>query len=494
MNRRLRARVPLYAVVAALALPVSALLAADDVYTRQDTWPATLRLSLEKLDGVTRAGLPAGGTAGPEGTALGPWYLTGPFAADPKAGFETRFPPLQGVDLAKPCGGKPWTAKPGLVDGVVHELKAPGQAATFLYRTIAAPKAATIKGYYGSDDGLAVWLNGQRLLANPANRGMGPNQDQADLALRTGENQLLLMIYNNQGGHGFYFSTNATPGSARQGAVNGIWNRLVADFPAADAQREITWEREDGVWDEPWTPGDLAALARRYADRCAIAEFAEKARALAPSCKTEADLQAVRALYNTSKWCEKTEAVRRDIGVSSVRLAVQDLARRFPNEYRGKESLARLDAFGAEAERLCTAAAGRDPAALKALPELRSRWDALRRELLLANPAIDFEKVLFVRRKGSEGLTQNWQGNDALHGRGFDNEIATFRIRQPEAPVETVYRPAEPIFVGDVDLHFDGDRMLFSTNGTVCEVRTDGSGFRKVVTEVAGYEIGRAHV
>ena len=217
-------------------------------------------------------------------------------------------------------------------------------------------------------------------------------------------------------------------------------------------------------------------------------QFAEPAKAGAATCKTPADLQSVRAAYYTSKWCEKAAAVRQEIQIPSVRRAVQDLARRFPKEYPGRDSLARLDAFEKDAERLCAAAATRDAEALKALPDLRSRWDALRRELLLASPAIDFEKVLFVRRKGSEGLTQNWQGNDPLHGRGFDNEISSFRIRQPDVAEERIYKPEEPIFVGDVDLHFDGDRMLFSTNGTVCEVRTDGSGFRKVITEVSSYD------
>jgi len=457
---------------------------ADDPYARRETWQETLRLALEKL----AATLPEGTSAGPQGVTLGPWYQAGPFGADPKKGFETEFPPLLGVDLTKPCGDKPWQRKGAYEDGEVIELSAPGQAATFLYRVVTAAAPVTIPAYFGSDDGLGVWLNRERILANPANRGPAPNQDQAPLALKAGDNELLLMIYNNQGGHYYYFSTNQTPGSARAAALNGIWARLVADFASEDAQREIGWEREDGVWDPPWPAGDLAALGRRYAELCAVPEFAEKAKAGAAACKTEADLQAVRQSYYTSKWCEKAEAVRREIQVASVRLAVQDLARRFPDRYPGPANLARLEAFEREADRLCTAAAARDPEALKALPSLRNRWDDLRRELLLANPLIDFEKVLFIRRKGSEGLTQNWQGNDPLHGRGFDNEITTFRIRQQEAPEERVYRPEEPIFVGDVDLNFDGERMLFSTNGTVCEVRADGTGFRQVVTEVSSYD------
>ena len=461
---------------------------AADPYSRQETWQETVRLSLEALGTSRRGNGPEGSSPGPQGTVLGPWYQTGPFAADGKKGFETDFPPLQGVDLAKPCGDKPWQRHAEYEDGVIVDLSAPGQAATFLYRVVQAPAAVTLPAFFGSDDGLAVWLNGERIVANPANRGSGPNQDQAQLKLRAGDNQLLLMIYNNQGGHSYYFSTSPTPGGRRGAASSAIWNRVVADFPAPDAQREIGWEREDGIWNADWTAGDLAALAQRYAEGCVAAEFAAPARALAASCKTPADLQAARSVYYTAKWSEKAAAVRQEIQVASVRLAVADLARRFPADYAAKGFMERLDSFEKEADRVCTAASNRDPEALKALPDLRVRWESLRRELLLANPLIDFEKVLFVRREGSEGLTQNWQGNDPLHGNGFNNEITTFRIRQLEAPEERIYKPAEPTFVGDVDLHFDGDRMLFSTNGAICEVRTDGSGFRKVVTEVSSYD------
>ena len=49
----------------------------------------------------------------------------------------------------------------------------------------------------------------------------------------------------------------------------------------------------------------------------------------------------------------------------------------------------------------------------------------------------------------------------------------------------TLYRPEGPHFAGDLDLHFDGDRLLFSSIGPrhrwhVFELRTDGTGLRQV--------------
>ena len=48
-----------------------------------------------------------------------------------------------------------------------------------------------------------------------------------------------------------------------------------------------------------------------------------------------------------------------------------------------------------------------------------------------------------------------------------------------------LFKPDTPAFVGDVDLHFDADRLLFSMPGThgrwqIWEVGIDGTGLRQV--------------
>jgi hypothetical protein len=88
---------------------------------------------------------------------------------------------------------------------------------------------------------------------------------------------------------------------------------------------------------------------------------------------------------------------------------------------------------------------------------------ALRREALLANPLLDFDGLLLVKRKGDRlGLPQNWQGNTSVAATGYDNEIAVLSPVSPAGKVSTVYRPPGSEFVGDLCLHFDADRLLFS--------------------------------
>ncbi len=125
------------------------------------------------------------------------------------------------------------------------------------------------------------------------------------------------------------------------------------------------------------------------------------------------------------------------------------------------------------------------------------QFAALKREAILANPEIDFDRILLVRRSESYlALPQNWQGNSSLK-KTVENEIATLNIRQPNPVIQTVYKPPRPVFVGDLHLHFDAKRLLFSStieNGSwqVFEMNVDGTGLRQVTpgkdADVDSYE------
>lgn len=84
-----------------------------------------------------------------------------------------------------------------------------------------------------------------------------------------------------------------------------------------------------------------------------------------------------------------------------------------------------------------------------------------------ANPLFDFDDILFVRRNARHlGLVNNWVSNSALNPKAFDDGLYRLKLdgsaRYPAVPRE-VYRPEKPAFVGDVDLHFDGEKVLFSS-------------------------------
>ncbi|MFH1920390.1 MAG: SUMF1/EgtB/PvdO family nonheme iron enzyme, partial [Planctomycetota bacterium] len=175
-----------------------------------------------------------------------------------------------------------------------------------------------------------------------------------------------------------------------------------------------------------------------------------------------------------------------DASVATIRLAITDLIKTVGARYpRGPEFLKQLDALE---ERLEAAGARSAEAVQEVKDELRS----LQREALLANPLLDFDRLLLVKRDvGSPGLglPQNWQSNSSLPRTGYDDSIEVLSPVGPhEGRLSTLFRPSGDRFVGDVDLHFDADRLLFSMSDAgghwqVFEIRVDGTGLRQLTGE-----------
>ena len=125
------------------------------------------------------------------------------------------------------------------------------------------------------------------------------------------------------------------------------------------------------------------------------------------------------------------------------------------------------------------------------LKESKQLLVALQREALLANPLLDFDKILLVERgikSPSLGLPRNWQSNSSLAKTGYDDRIAVLSLLSPDGELTAIYKPTGGRFVGDVDLHFDADRMLFSMPGDndrwqVFEIGVDGSGLHQLTGE-----------
>jgi len=334
----------------------------------------------------------------PGRTTWGPWNVIGPFPAKEGQNFDTAFPPEQEINLGKTCGDLKWVQQPNLIDGVPHELKGGVTGATYLYRKVTMPDATSVNAYFGSDDGLAVWLNGRKLISKNVARGVAPNSDTARLDLGEGDNHLLLKVYNTGGGHGFYFSTKPKP---------------LAQAPL---------------------PGSGGP------------------------------------------------------NFTALRLAITDLRDTFGAKYpEAAEYLAGLEALEKAYEEAGEAgdkAAGAAPS--ERLKALADEFAALQREALLANPLLDFDKLILVKRgAGNLGLLNNWKGNSSLKPTGYDNEIAALSPVRPDGDLKTLYRPENTEFVGDLELHWNADRLLLSKPGTqnrwqVFEVRADGTGLRQV--------------
>jgi formylglycine-generating enzyme required for sulfatase activity len=180
------------------------------------------------------------------------------------------------------------------------------------------------------------------------------------------------------------------------------------------------------------------------------------------------------------------------VDVQALRRALDDLTVTFGDGYRrGPEYSRRLDTLEQSLAEVRTAEASGETSAEDRAAEIEKQLAALKTEALLANPLLDFDRLLLVRRKASApslGLPRNWQSNSSLPSNGYDDAIMVLSPVRPDGELTTLYKPQDDRFVGDVDLHFDADRLLFSSPGAngrwqVCEIRADGTGYRELTGE-----------
>ncbi|MBM3890978.1 MAG: hypothetical protein FJ388_17845, partial [Verrucomicrobia bacterium] len=192
----------------------------------------------------------------------------------------------------------------------------------------------------------------------------------------------------------------------------------------------------------------------------------------------------------------------------ALRRAIEDLATSFPDRYpNGAAFFGRLKALEQQQTTIEQALARKDAAAAQQAQALAGEAARLRSEALLANPLLDFDKLLVVKRASGNievveldrktkkqqkksvgrnlGLPQNWQGNCALPRKGYENEIAVLSPVRPEGKFTTLYKPDGGKFVGDVCLNFDADKMMFSSIGAqdrwhIFEMGADGKNPRQI--------------
>ncbi|MBI5831650.1 MAG: SUMF1/EgtB/PvdO family nonheme iron enzyme [Armatimonadetes bacterium] len=266
-------------------------------------------------------------------------------------------------------------------------------------------------------------------------------------------------------------------------AGDDLWAMLARDFTDAESVRQMAWERADGIWTDDLKPGDNAALAQRYikgAER--IKPLAEQARA-----RLAEGVPTVRGLYYRARQIEADLADAKTVDTESLRLAIDDLVNTYGARYAGGTGFqARLKAVDSGLPAAMKEAESGQVAALDRVSALVGDFRSLRREALLANPLLDFEQIMLIRRNQSQmGLPANWQSNSDLPRTGFDNALMTLNYKDAKAAPKLLYQPDGGKFVGDVDLNFDGRRMLFSSIGTggrwhIFEMNTDATGLRQV--------------
>lgn len=125
---------------------------------------------------------------------------------------------------------------------------------------------------------------------------------------------------------------------------------------------------------------------------------------------------------------------------------------------------------------------------------------SLKREIILANPLLDTDNIIISRYKLGNKARQamgpqlgtsiaNYNSLFSSSRKGYDAEISRLSHLRDNLQSQAIYKPATDVPVSDLQLHWDADRLLFSSldnnrKWQIYEINTDGTGLhQKVVSE-----------
>jgi hypothetical protein len=146
------------------------------------------------------------------GSFITEWDVLGPFYAPVEEALEQPWidetrpdpslpPPASGSAAAGAAGRavawRPFSCSPSVpvLDlGAAFAGRPQTDAAAYARAIIRAPRATRAVLRYGSDDGVAIWLNGEELAREVVTRAASFDQGQVEVTLRPGENHLLVKV------------------------------------------------------------------------------------------------------------------------------------------------------------------------------------------------------------------------------------------------------------------------------------------------------------
>jgi HEAT repeat protein len=157
------------------------------------------------------------------------WWVVTPIQDPDGNGLEKKHFPEDVIDLAKEQrfeGRRFRWQKLGDVslDGRIDlttSFRRSEKVLTYAYTEVSSPKAQEVLFKMGSDDGIACWLNGQRIHLNNAARSLKLDEDSVKASLAAGTNKILLKINNLGGDWAFVFRVTDLDGKPMELAPPG---------------------------------------------------------------------------------------------------------------------------------------------------------------------------------------------------------------------------------------------------------------------------------
>ena len=424
--------------------------------------------------------------------SFGEWYV----AEAPPRNEDAALPPVPhplDVAAADSAGKRLWSERAEWKDGAVVTLSTrttPGSGTSVvLTRSIRAHAATELTVGLGGGDRLAAWLDGERVVSCDTSlpyerygtslRLEGSRRDQVlvTLSLPVGESRLLVRL-SQQAVHAhrplqLYFTSVPDP-------VPRLWETIRRDFPPA-ANRLLSYVHADWFSPGGWmTARDTASFEQRLLRRAADEShshgelFSRELERLLRNSIPADDRRWLDLCVNAAEF-----AVARK-GLATLRTAVGELAREFPERFAGAECMEELDGLHG---RLLQACAGRlDPSLPDGAALLGEIEHAKRDMLVTRNPLLRDLRLLFVKRHTYDSRHYY---DDYYNGvRAFGGSLCVLHVGSGH--VRDVAPQLEGGIFDRYDLSFDGRRIVFGYRPPrpegyrIYETGVDGTGLRQL--------------
>ena len=453
------------------------------------------------------------------GVDLGAWHVLGPISGKSKDLAEIR--KATKIDLSCKFEGANgetigWRERKDLKDWDTNDLtNGSGMDkgdVMLLCRTIGLRRTVEQRELYveaSADKGSLLLLPQRRRLS--VRSPLGNLQGGSELTGEPGEYQLLMELKaGNAGQCRFCFVVQpdtSQPGAGspgtRQNRRRQLYTQVRESFDGGADRLQMNWEAQEAIWEngrkrnlEDWLPGHAvvflkpryqAAIDRRVASldqelagdegvramalRGLRERIADYVKAVQESIHADLALEQLRSKYHQLALLE--QAVATSGQVRSMRLAVEDQREMFGDRYaRGGQYLKQIGLLEGRVAAAWRHLLADEPGAFDDWYRLVQNADDAGQAILLANPLLDFDKLLLV--KGRAGFASNWGGPNRL-----GSEMVVLSPVRPDGELTTVHQGN----VSDMDLHWDGKRIVFSDGSAVWELHADGTGLRRVSAE-----------
>ena len=329
--------------------------------------------------------------------------------------------------------------------------------------------------------------------------------------LAAGERQIFLELKGQANGPCRFFfmpqvgieSCPAGNSSRRGWAREHLVSRVKREFASSDESMQIDWEVRDEIWAEArsrrsfcWLPGHAddylllryrTGLGRRLARLKAVCEqragitadaIAEKRDrivswidATQEALSGKDSLADIRTAYG--KACAVEDLVDMTSRCRSMRLSIEDQRATFANrDLKAPGSVKEIDELQQRVDTAWNGLWSGKGIDLAGFRSLASDFNSRSRALLTMNPLLQFDRILVA--EGGASFATNWGGSNRIGTR-----IVAISPTDPSTEPIVVHNGS----VSSMDLHWNGNRLLFSDGRIIYEINVDGTGLRQITPD-----------